>query len=131
MQIKLSSVLVDDQEKALVFYTQVLGFVLKSNIPIGEYKWLTVVAEDDWDGTELLLEPTAFEPAKIYQKEMYDANIPIASFHVRNIEMEYERLSDEGVKFIMKPDSMGPVKLAVFDDTCGNKIQLIQIMAED
>ena len=131
MNIKLSSIMVNDQEKAFKFYTQVLGFILKSDVPVGEYKWLTVVSEDDPEGTELLLEPTGFEPAKTYQKALYDANIPLTAFHVNDIDMEYERLSDLGVMFIMKPNRMGPVKLAVFDDTCGNKIQLIQVMENE
>ncbi len=131
MNIRLTSVLVEDQEKAFKFYTQILGFVLKTDVPIGEYKWLTVVSEDDPDGTELLLEPTGFAPAKVYQEALFEAGIPITAFHVNDIDMEYERLSDLGVKFRMKPNRMGPVKLAVFEDTCGNNIQLIQVMDDE
>jgi predicted enzyme related to lactoylglutathione lyase len=131
MNIRLTSVLVEDQEKAFKFYTQILGFVLKTDVPVGEYKWLTVVSEDDPGGTELLLEPTGIAPAKVYQKALFEAGIPLTAFHVNDIDMEYERLSDLGVKFSMKPNRMGPVKLAVFDDTCGNNIQLIQVMDND
>ncbi|MBA2499122.1 MAG: VOC family protein [Chitinophagaceae bacterium] len=131
MNIRLTSVLVEDQEKAFKFYTQILGFVLKTDVPVGEYKWLTIVSEDDPGGTELLLEPTGIAPAKVYQKALFEAGIPLTAFHVNDIDMEYERLSDLGVKFSMKPNRMGPVKLAVFDDTCGNNIQLIQVMDND
>ena len=128
MTIKLTSVMVDDQDKALKFYTQVLGFVKKKEIPIGEHKWLTVVSKEEPDGVELLLEPMGFEPAKTYQKALFDAGIPLTAFNVEDIEKEYERLTGLGVSFSMEPTPMGPAKLAVFNDTCGNNIQLVQVL---
>lgn len=119
--------MVDDQEKALKFYTEVLGFITKHNIPMGEHKWLTVVSPEERDGVEVLLEPMAFEPAKVYQKALYDAGIPLTSFAVDDVNKEYERLKSLGVQFSMKPTEMGGVTLAVFDDTCGNKIQIAHI----
>ncbi len=118
--------MVNDQDKALKFYTEVLGFVKKTEVPLGEYKWLTVVSKEEDNGVELLLEPMAFEPAKVYQKALFDAGIPLTAFHVDDIAKEYERLQNLGVAFSMKPTQMGPVKVAVLDDTCGNKIQLLQ-----
>lgn len=126
MRIHLSSVIVDDQPKALRFYTEVLGFVKKTQIPLGEFDWLTVVSPEWPDGPELLLEPAAFPPAKVYQKALFDAGIPAASFAVANTDAEAARLESLGVTFRMKPTSMGPVKLARFDDTCGNLIQIAQ-----
>jgi catechol 2,3-dioxygenase-like lactoylglutathione lyase family enzyme len=128
MKIKITSVMVTDQDKALKFYTQMLGFVKKKEIPMGEHKWLTVVAKEEQDGVELLLEPTGFAPAKRYQKELFDAGIPLTAFHVDDIEKEYERLTQLGVIFSVKPIQMGPVKLAVFNDTCGNNIQMVQVL---
>ncbi|TAL44638.1 MAG: VOC family protein [Chitinophagaceae bacterium] len=127
MKIKLTSVMVDDQEKALKFYTGILGFVKKTEIPLGEHRWLTVVSKEEPDGVELLLEPMGFAPAKIYQKALYEAGIPLTAFHVDDIQKEYERLEKLGVKFSMKPTNMGPATLAVFDDTCGNNIQIVQV----
>jgi predicted enzyme related to lactoylglutathione lyase len=127
MKIKVKSLLVNDQDKALKFYTEKLGFVKKTEVPLGEYKWLTVVSGEDPGGVELLLEPMGFEPAKVYQKALKDAGIPLTLFHVDNIQNEYERLEKKGVKFSMKPTQMGPVTIAVFDDTCGNNIQLVQV----
>lgn len=127
MKIKVTSLLVDDQEKALTFYTEVLGFVKKTEIPLGEHKWLTVVSNEERDGVELLLEPMAFEPASVYQKALFDAGIPLTAFNVDNIQSEYERLINLGVVFSMTPTTMGPVTIAVFDDTCGNNIQLVQV----
>jgi predicted enzyme related to lactoylglutathione lyase len=120
--------MVDDQDKALKFYTEVLGFVKKTEIPMGEHKWLTVVANEEQDGVELLLEPMGFAPAKTYQKALFEAGIPLTAFHVDDIEKEYERLITSGVTFSMKPTQMGPAKLAVFNDTCGNNIQLVQVL---
>lgn len=120
--------MVDDQEKALEFYTEVLGFVKKRDIPMEEHRWLTVVAKEEQDGPELVLEPMGFEPAKEYQKALYEAGIPLTAFHVDDIEAEYERLKDLGVEFSMEPTQMGPSKLAVFDDTCGNNIQLFEVV---
>lgn len=128
MKIKLTSVLVDDQEKALQFYTEVLGFVKKRDIPMDEHRWLTVVSEEEQDGPELVLEPMGFEPAKVYQKALYEAGIPLTAFHVDDIEAEYERLKNLGVEFSMEPKQMGVSKLAVFDDTCGNNIQLFEVV---
>lgn len=127
MQIKLTSVMVDDQDKALKFYTDVLGFIKKTEIPMGEHKWLTVVSKEDQDGVELVLEPMGFAPAKVFQKALKDAGIPLTAFHVDDIQKEYERLQKLGVKFSMPPTKMGPVTLAVLDDTCGNNIQLVQV----
>jgi len=127
MKIKVTSVMVDDQDKALKFYTEKLGFVKKTEVPLGEYKWLTVVSGEEPDGVELLLEPMGFAPAKVFQKELFDAGIPWTAFHVDNIQSEYERLEKLGVKFSVKPTQMGPATLAVFDDTCGNNIQLVQV----
>lgn len=127
MKIKLTSLLVKDQDKALRFYTEVLGFVKKTEIPLGEHKWLTVVSKEQPDGVELVLEPMGFPPAAVYQKALFEAGIPYTAFNVDNIEEEYQRLEKKGVVFSMKPTSMGAVTLAVFDDTCGNNIQLVQV----
>ena len=128
MKIKLTTVMVKDQEKALKFYTEVLGFIKKREIPMGEYKWLTVVSREEPNGVELVLEPMAFEPAKIYQKALLEAGIPAAAFWVEDIESEFERLTSLGVMFSMRPTQMGPTKLAVFNDTCGNNIQIFQVL---
>jgi|SRR5688500_13556167 len=127
MKVRLTSVLVDDQKTALKFYTEILGFVKKTDVPMGEYSWLTVVSREEPDGVEVVLEPMGFAPAKLYQKALKDAGIPLTAFHVDNIQSEYERLEKLGVKFSMKPTQMGPATLAVLDDTCGNNIQLIQV----
>ena len=127
MKIRLTSVLVDDQDKALKFYTEVLGFVKMKEIPMGEYRWLTIVSKEEPDGVEVVLEPMGFAPAKVYQRALHDAGIPLTAFNVDNIQSEYERLEKLGVKFSMGPTQMGPATLAVFDDTCGNNIQLIQV----
>jgi predicted enzyme related to lactoylglutathione lyase len=127
MKIRLTSVMVNDQERALKFYTEVLGFVKKTEIPMGEHKWLTVVSGEEQDGVELVLEPMGFKPAKIYQKALFEAGIPLTAFNVDDIQKEYERLSGAGVVFSMKPTNMGPATLAVFDDTCGNNIQIVQV----
>ena len=128
MRITLTSLLVDDQEKALKFHTDVLGFVKKTEVPLGEHKWLTVVAKEEQDGVELVLEPIAFEPAKVYQQELFKAGIPLTAFNVDSVDKEYERLASQGVIFSMKPTEMGPTKLAVFSDTCGNNIQIFQLL---
>jgi len=119
--------MVKDQEKALKFYTEVLGFVKKTEIPLGEHKWLTVASAEEPDGVELLLEPMGFQPAKIFQKALFEAGIPLTAFNVDDIQKEYERLLKAGVVFSMKPTKMGPATLAVFDDTCGNNIQIVQV----
>jgi|TARA_R110002073_G_scaffold160350_1_gene315865 predicted enzyme related to lactoylglutathione lyase len=126
IQIKLSGVTVDDQDKAHKFYTDIVGFTTKQNIDLGEYKWLTVGQPDS--AIELLLEPDALPAAKIYQKALFDQGIPANAFSVDDIDAEYKRLSGLGVKFKSEPKEMGPVKLAIFDDTCGNLIQLYQEM---
>ena len=127
MKIKVTSVMVDNQDKALKFYTEVLGFVKKTEVPLGEHKWLTVVSGEERDGVELLLEPMGFAPAKVFQKALFDAGIPLTAFHVDDIQKEYERLQKMGVKFSIMPTKMGPATLAVFDDTCGNNIQIVQV----
>ena len=122
------SVLVDDQEKALKFYTDILGFVKKTDMPLGEHRWLTVVSGEELNGVEVVLEPMAFEPAKIYQKALFEAGIPFTAFYVDDLENEYQRLLQLGVDFSIKPTLMGTVKLAVFNDTCGNNIQIFQVV---
>jgi catechol 2,3-dioxygenase-like lactoylglutathione lyase family enzyme len=127
MRINLSSVLVDDQDKALHFYTHVLGFQKKTEVPLGEHRWLTVVSPEDPDGTELVLEPdTAHPAAKPYKAALVSDGIPLTSFAVDDVHEEYERLRALGVAFTQKPAEMGPVTTAVFDDTCGNLIQIAQ-----
>jgi catechol 2,3-dioxygenase-like lactoylglutathione lyase family enzyme len=124
MKIVVTSVMVDDQEKALKFYTEVLGFVKKTDIPAGGARWLTVVSPEQPDGTELLLEPLGFAPAGTFQKALFDAGIPWTSFAVADIEATYERLKKLGVVFRGAPKKMGPVTIATFEDTCGNLIQI-------
>jgi len=126
MKINLSSVYVDDQGKALKFYTEVLGFVMKTDIPAGKFRWLTVVSPEAPDGTELLLEPSDNPATKTFKKALYKQEIPLTSFAVEDIQEEYERLRGLDVNFTMKPTKMGPVTVAVFDDTCGNLIQIAQ-----
>jgi predicted enzyme related to lactoylglutathione lyase len=127
MKIVLSSVLVDDQDKALKFYTEILGFVKKTEMPAGRYRWLTVVSPDAADRAQLVLEPNEMAAAKVYQRALYDAGIAATSFQVEDIEAEYARLLALGVKFRMKPTRMGGPILATFDDTCGNWISLHQL----
>lgn len=126
MKICVTSVPVEDQEKALDFYTSILGFIKKTEVPLGEYKWLTVVSPQEQSGVELLLEPMAFEPAKLYQDALKEAGIPWTSFAVDDINEEYKRLSELGVQFSIAPKEAGNVIIAVLDDTCGNYIQLMQ-----
>ena len=127
MKIKLNSVMVDDQDKALKFYTEVLGFQKKVEVPVGDYKWLTVVSPDEPDGTEVVLEPNSNPASKVYQKALFDQGIPLTAFEVEDTQREYERLQKLGVVFSMTPTRMGPATLAVFEDTCGNRIQIYQI----
>jgi catechol 2,3-dioxygenase-like lactoylglutathione lyase family enzyme len=127
MKIKLNSVFVDDQDKALRFYTEVLGFVKKSDYPVGQFKWLTVVSPEEPDGTELLLEPNDNPAAKTFQAALFKQGIPATSFVVDDIQKEYERMKKLGVLFIMEPTKAGPATVAIFDDTCGNLIQLVQV----
>lgn len=126
MKIRLSSVLVDGQDKAEAFYTGVLGFVKKADTPLGQFRWLTVVAPDEPDGTELLLEPNDNPAARTYQAAIFAQGIPLAAFAVADVHAEYERLMRRGVAFTQGPTAMGPTTLAVFADTCGNLIQLYQ-----
>ena len=124
MKIKLASVLVDDQDKALRFYTEVLGFRKKTEIPLGEHRWLTVVSPEDPDGVELVLEPDEHPAAKPFKDALVQDGIPFTSFAVEDVHREYERLSALGVRFTQEPLNAGPVTTAVLDDTCGNLIQI-------
>ena len=124
MRINLASVLVDDQEKALRFYTEVLGFVKKHDVPVGGASWLTVVSPDDPDGTELLLEPDGHPAAKPFKQALVDDGIPYTSFAVNDVKAEYDRLRALGVRFTQEPLEMETVTTAVLDDTCGNLIQI-------
>jgi catechol 2,3-dioxygenase-like lactoylglutathione lyase family enzyme len=126
MRIHLTSVLVDEQAKALAFYTDMLGFVVKDDVSLGEYSWLTVVSPDDPDGTELLLEPDAHPAAKPFKAALVSDGIPYTSFAVDDVVAEHARLERLGVRFTQEPVEMGPVTTAVLDDTCGNLIQLVQ-----
>lgn len=128
MNISVANVLVNDQEKAARFYTEILGFKLKHQIPFGKKFWLTVVSENDPDGIELVLGPVGFEPARVYQEALYNADIPATIFTVANVEAEYERLRKLGVKFTTEPWQNEATVMAVFDDTCGNKIQMMQYL---
>lgn len=119
--------MIDNQDKALKFYTEILGFVLKRDIPLGEHKWLTVVSKEEQDGVELLLEPMGIPAAEVFQKALFDAGIPAIMFNVSDIQKEYERLQKAGVVFSMAPTRMGPSTIAVFRDTCGNNIQIVQV----
>jgi catechol 2,3-dioxygenase-like lactoylglutathione lyase family enzyme len=124
MKINMASVLVDDQEKALRFYTEVLGFTKKTEIPLGEHRWLTVVSPDDPDGVELALEPDDHPAAKPFKDALVGDGIPYTSFAVEDVQAEYERLAALGVRFTQQPLDAGPVTTAVLDDTCGNLIQI-------
>ena len=126
MEIRLSSVMVDDQDKALEFYTDVLGFVKKTDIPMGEFRWLTVTAPEGSEGVELVLEPMGFPPAKTYQKALFEAGIPLTAFLTSDIQSEFKRLKDCGVIFRGEPKDMGPITAVLFEDTCGNLINLVQ-----
>ncbi len=124
MDIYLTSVLVDDQDKALRFYTEVLGFVKKTEIPMGEHKWLTVVSPEDPDGVELVLEPSDHPAVQPYKDALVADGIPFTQFAVDDVHAEVERLKGLGVEFTQDATDMGPVVTAVFDDTCGNLIQI-------
>jgi catechol 2,3-dioxygenase-like lactoylglutathione lyase family enzyme len=126
MRITLTSVLVDDQDKALRFYTDILGFEKKTEIPLGHHRWLTVVSPDDPNGTQLVLEPDEHPAAKPFKAALVDDGIPFTSFAVDDVQKEFERLSRLGVRFTQDPAQMGLVTTAVFDDTCGNLIQIAQ-----
>jgi catechol 2,3-dioxygenase-like lactoylglutathione lyase family enzyme len=124
VRINLASVLVDDQQKALRFYTEKLGFVKKTEIPLGGHSWLTVVSPDEPDGVELVLEPDEHPAAKPFKRALVEDGIPFTSFAVDDVHKEHERLTGLGVRFTQQPTQMGPVTTAVFDDTCGNLIQI-------
>jgi catechol 2,3-dioxygenase-like lactoylglutathione lyase family enzyme len=126
MKIKLNSVIVHDQEKALRFYTDVLGFVKDKDIPVGQYRWLTVISPEGHDDVELLLEPDENLDAKAYQRALYGAGIPLTAFATDDVQEEYRKLKDLGVVFQSEPVVMGETTIAVFDDTCGNLIQIYQ-----
>ena len=131
MKIRISSIPVLNQDVALKFYTEILGFVKKHDIPMGgDARWITLVAKGEEDGVELLLEPAPvhFEPSKVYQKALFEAGIPWTQFNVDDVDKEYERLIGLGVNFKTAPMDAGTVKIAVFDDTCGNYIQLVQML---
>ena len=125
MKIKLCSILVDDQQKALDFYTRTLGFLKSQDVPVGEFRWLTVKSPEGGE-TELSLEPNANPDAKKFQEAMFQQGIPLTTFEVNDIQEEFQRLSDLGVVFTSDPTNAGPVTLAIFADTCGNLIQIYQ-----
>jgi catechol 2,3-dioxygenase-like lactoylglutathione lyase family enzyme len=127
MKIVVTSILVDDQEKALRFYTELLGFVKKTDVPMGSHRWLTVVSPESPDGVELLLEPDAHPAARPFKNALVADGIPFTSFGVADVQAEFGRLSRAGVRFTQPPVAMGPVTTAVLDDTCGNLIQLAQL----
>jgi len=126
MRIRLTSIMVDDQEKGLRFYTDVLGFRKKRDIPVGEYRWITVTSPEGPDEVELALEPNANPAGKAFQMAMFAQGIPITAFEVDDIAGEFKRLTGRGVVFTKEPTPAGPIKLAVFADTCGNLIQIYQ-----
>jgi catechol 2,3-dioxygenase-like lactoylglutathione lyase family enzyme len=126
MQLKFISVSVEDQERALAFYTEVLGFEKMADLPMGEYRWLTVTSPDGIAGVELVLEPMAFPPARTYQKALYDAGIPATALITRDIAADVRRLKARGVVFRGEPTAMGPITAVTFEDTCGNLINLVQ-----
>ena len=130
MEIYITNVFVDDQEKALNFYTNILGFELKNDVPMGENRWLTVTSKKNLDGVELLLEPSGHRAVGPYKQALVEDNIPAASFKVDNLDVEYERLSALGVNFTQEPIEFGNVKLATLDDTCGNLIQILEMIPE-
>lgn len=126
MQIKFVSVFVKDQAAALKFYTEVLGFQKMADIPLGDYRWLTVVSPDGIEGVELVLEPLAFEPARAYQKALFDAGIPATAFITKDIQAEVHYLKQHGVVFRGDPQKNGPITAIIFEDTCGNLINLVE-----
>ena len=126
MKIIVTSIFVEDQEKALAFYTETLGFIKKHDVPTGEFRWIALVSSDDQKGTELLLEPNNHPAAKEYQQKLFAEGVPVTMFGIADIHAEYKRLMERGVTFTMQPTKMGDQTIAVFDDTCGNLIQMIQ-----
>jgi len=127
MRIKLTSVYVDDQDKALRFYTEALGFVTKLDFPVGQVRWLTVVSPEEPDGVQLLLEPDGNPAAKAFKAALFEQGVPLASFFVDDMQKEFERMKQAGVVFTMEPTQIGPTTVAIFQDTCGNLIQLTQV----
>lgn len=127
MKIKVTSVFVSDQQKALKFYTEILGFVKKSDVSVGQYRWLTVVSPEQQEGVELLLEPNDNPAAKAYQEAIFEQGIPAAAFFVDDIQKEHEKLKELGVTFTMQPTKVTGSTIAVFDDSCGNLIQINQL----
>lgn len=131
MKVKVIGIPVQDQSKALAFYTDKLGFIKKHDVPLDERnRWLTVVSKEEQEGTEILLEPSPqnFEPAKVHQKALFEAGIPYTQFNVDDVQAEFDRLRELGLEFSVEPTEMGTVKIAVFDDTCGNNIQIVQLL---
>ena len=126
MRIHLASIFVDDQQKALRFYTETLGFQLKHNIPLGEYAWITVVSEEAPEGMELVLEPDDHPAVRPFVRAIVEDGIPSTSFAVDDVEAEHERLMARGVRFVQPPTDLGTVITAVFDDSCGNLIQIAE-----
>lgn len=126
MQLKFVSVMVSDQDAALRFYTDVLGFRKMADIPMGEFRWLTVTSPDGIEGVELVLEPMGFPPARVYQKALFEAGIPATALITKDIRGDYDRLRKRGVVFRGEPKDMGVITAAVFEDTCGNLINLVQ-----
>jgi catechol 2,3-dioxygenase-like lactoylglutathione lyase family enzyme len=127
VRINLASIFVDDQEKALRFYTEVLGFVKKTEIPLGEHRWLTVVSPEDPDGVELVLEPDGHPAVRPFKEALVADGIPFTSFAVADVQAEFDRLKGLGVTFTQEPTAMGPVTTAVLDDTCGNLVQIAAV----
>ena len=126
MQITLSSIMVEDQDRALRFYCEILGFQKKHEIPMGQFRWLTVTSPEGAAGVELVLEPMGFPPARVYQKALFDAGIPATAFISRDIKSEVQRLKARGVKFRGEPTKMGLITAVLFEDTCRNLINLVQ-----
>jgi catechol 2,3-dioxygenase-like lactoylglutathione lyase family enzyme len=127
MKMYIKSVVVSDQVKALSFYTDILGFSIKHDIPLGKHRWLTLVSPEELDGVELALEPNEYPAASEFQRALLKDGIPCTAFSVEDIASEYQRLLDAGVTFTQPPTAAGPVTTAVLDDTCGNLIQLIEL----
>lgn len=128
MNIIVTSLFVEDQDQALKFYSETLGFIKKNDIPIGEFRWITLVSPDNQQGTELVLEPNNHPAAKEFQQKIFGEGIPATMFGVEDVQKEYERLLDQGVNFTIEPTEMGNVKIAVLDDACGNLIQIAQML---
>ena len=127
MKMYAKSVAVDDQAKALSFYTDILGFVLKHDFPVGEFRWITLVSKEEPDGVELALEPNQHPATQIYQKALFDDGIPFTAFSIEDIKAEVKRLQTLGVEFKTLPQNVGQATIAIFNDTCGNLIQLIEL----